>query len=58
MRLVKFLALAGLVSRRKAADLVKQGKVQINGRLVLDHFYQVHPERNQVLVEDNEDSFP
>jgi len=54
MRLVKFLALAGLVSRRKAADFVKQGKVQINGRLVLDHFYQVHPERNQVLVEDKE----
>jgi len=28
MRLVKFLALAGLASRRKAADLVKQGKVK------------------------------
>ncbi|MCI4454036.1 MAG: rRNA pseudouridine synthase [Thermodesulfobacterium sp.] len=58
MRLVKFLALAGLASRRKAADLVKQGKVQINGRLVLDLSYQVDPEKDQVLVEGKEVKLP
>jgi 23S rRNA pseudouridine2605 synthase len=58
MRLVKFLALAGLASRRKAADLVKQGKVQINGRFVLNLSYQVDPERDQVLVEGKEVKLP
>jgi hypothetical protein len=32
MRLVKFLALAGFASRKKAVDLVKQGKVKIKRR--------------------------
>jgi 23S rRNA pseudouridine2605 synthase len=37
MRLVKFLALSCLSSRRKALDLVKQKKVKIKRRLVLEH---------------------
>jgi 23S rRNA pseudouridine2605 synthase len=55
MRLVKFLALAGLASRRKAVDLVKQGKVKIKRRLGFETLsYQVDPERDQVLVEGKE----
>jgi 16S rRNA U516 pseudouridylate synthase RsuA-like enzyme len=38
MRLVNFLALSCLSSRRKTVDLVKQEKVKINGRLGFDLF--------------------
>jgi len=58
MRLVKFLAFAGLASRRKASDLVKQGKVQINGRVVFDLSYQVDPEKDRVFVEGKEVKLP
>ena len=44
VRLNKFVASAGVCSRRKAADLVKAGKVKVNGKVVkdaLDNFYKV-----------------
>lgn len=41
VRLNKFVASAGVCSRRKAADLVKAGKVKVNGKVVKEPFYLV-----------------
>ncbi len=50
VRLNKFIASAGLASRRGADDLVKQGKVTINGELADSPGIQVDPELDQVEV--------
>ena len=36
MRLQKFLAEAGVASRRKAEELIVMGKVQVNGKVITD----------------------
>jgi len=41
MPLNKYIAHSGECGRREAADLVKQGKVKVNGELVLDPGYKV-----------------
>lgn len=43
MTLNKYLAHSGQCSRRDAAGFVKQGKVRVNGELVLDPGYRVQP---------------
>ena len=48
-RLVKFLAAAGLCSRRKAGDLVKSGAVACNGTTELDPSRKIGP-ADQVTV--------
>ena len=44
MRLNKFLAKAGIASRRKCDILIESGKVQINGKVLKDYSYQVSNE--------------
>lgn len=51
MRLNKYLARAGLGSRRAVEDLVRQGRVQINGEKVADLGRQVDPNQDQVTVD-------
>jgi 23S rRNA pseudouridine2605 synthase len=41
IRLQKFIAMAGIASRRKAEELIGQGKVEVNGRLVKEPWYPV-----------------
>ncbi len=41
MRLNKYIAHAGICSRRKAAELVKRGLVQVNGKVVKEPYYEV-----------------
>ena len=41
MRLNKFLAHAGVASRRKCDEYIESGKVQVNGKKVTDFSYQV-----------------
>lgn len=41
MPLNKFIAHAGVCGRREAADLVKEGKVQVNGSIVFEPGYRV-----------------
>lgn len=43
MTLNKYIAHSGESSRRDAAEMVKQGKVKVNGELVLDPGYRVQP---------------
>ena len=44
IRLVKFIAATGAASRRKAGDLVKEGKIKVNGQICLDPSYGVKAE--------------
>ncbi|MBM3319717.1 MAG: rRNA pseudouridine synthase [Candidatus Eisenbacteria bacterium] len=50
IRINRFLASAGLGSRRKVEELVLRGRVTINGRVVLDLAARVDPERDRVRV--------
>src|SRR5262245_16180390 len=51
MRLQKFLAQAGVGSRRQAESLIASGKVAVNGEVVTSFGTQVDPERDRVEVE-------
>lgn len=41
MRLNKYVAHCGIASRRNAAEMVKEGKVMVNDKLVTEPFYQI-----------------
>lgn len=49
LRLNKFLAVAGVASRRKADTLVAAGQVKVNGEVVREPGRQVDPERDVVV---------
>jgi pseudouridine synthase len=50
MRLQKYLARAGVASRRHAEVLIQTGKVKVNGHTVTTMGYQVQPGQDQVAV--------
>lgn len=43
VRLNKYLAHAGIASRRKADELISQGKVRVNGQVVLEMGHKINP---------------
>ena len=51
MRLQKYLALCGVASRRRAEQMILEGKVQVNGQTVREMGVQVDEEKDQVAVE-------
>ena len=42
-RLVKFLSAAGVASRRAAGDLVKAGRIAVNGRTIREPGFRILP---------------
>jgi 23S rRNA pseudouridine2605 synthase len=52
MRLQRYLSLAGHCSRRKAEELITQGRVSVNGRVVNTLGAKVDPSRARVKVDD------
>ena len=52
MRINKFLASAGLASRRKCEEYVLQGRVSVNGKVVSNLAFDVS-EKDKVFVDDN-----
>ena len=50
MRLNKFISEAGVASRRKADEMIEQGLVRVNGRVVTELGAKVHPARDEVTV--------
>ena len=54
MRLQKYLAEAGIASRRKSEELIIQGKVSVNGNVVTELGTQVIPNVDIVKYEEKE----
>lgn len=50
-RLSRFLAYAGIVSRRHAEELIASGRVQVNGVTVTIQGTRIHPDTDSVLVD-------
>ncbi len=50
MRIARYLAQAGITSRRKAEVLVKKGLVKVNGVTIRDLFFQVDPKNDKVFL--------
>ena len=51
-RLQKIMAHAGLASRRKSEELILQGRVTVNGRVVDRLGTRAHPARDEVRIDD------
>lgn len=49
MRINRFMALAGISSRREADALIQAGKVKLNGKVVEDLGVKVDPEKDKVV---------
>lgn len=50
-RLQKVLAQAGIASRRKAEEIILEGRVRVNGKIVSELGTKVEPERDQIQVD-------
>lgn len=50
-RLNKFLARAGVASRRQADHLIRAGRVKVNGAIVLEMGVQIEPQKDLVEVD-------
>ena len=48
MRINKFLASCGIASRRKCEELILQGKIEVNGKIVYDLSTQIDESRDEV----------
>ena len=52
VRLQKFLAEAGIASRRKAEELIVMGKIQLNGKVVTELGTKVNTQKDVVLYQN------
>ena len=53
VRLQKYLANCGIASRRKAEELIVNGKISINGKVVTELGTKVNPKVDKVLYKDH-----
>ena len=53
-RLQKYLANCGVASRRKSEELIKQGKVQVNGKVITELGTKVDPSKDKVIYNGRE----
>jgi 23S rRNA pseudouridine2605 synthase/16S rRNA pseudouridine516 synthase len=51
MRINRFLAMCGIASRRAADQLVQEGRVCINGKIVTTPGVKVNPSRDEVIID-------
>ncbi len=54
MRLQKYIANAGITSRRKAEELILQGRVKVNGKIVKELGTKVNPDVDVVFVDEKQ----
>ena len=50
IRLQKFLANAGIASRRKCEELILQGKITVNGKVITELGTKINPEKDKITV--------
>lgn len=51
MRLNKFIAESGITSRRKAEELILQGRISVNNETIIDLAYNINPEQDEVFLD-------
>ncbi len=51
VRLQKVLAQAGIASRRAAENMIAEGRIEVNGKLVTEQGRRVDPERDVIRVD-------
>jgi pseudouridine synthase len=51
MRLNKFIAESGITSRRKAEELILQGRISINYKTITDLAFDINPEVDEVFLD-------
>lgn len=51
MRLNKFLSIAGVASRRKADELISQGKIYVNGKVASELGTVVNEQKDEVVYD-------
>ncbi len=51
MRLNRFLSECGIASRRKSEEFIKDGRVQVNGKLIIDLAFFIDPETDQIFLD-------
>jgi 23S rRNA pseudouridine2605 synthase len=51
LRLQKILSMSGVASRRAAEDLIRQGRVSVNGRTILELGTKADPARDEIRVD-------
>lgn len=54
VRLNRFIALAGVCSRREADELIKKGEIKVNGKVVTEMGLKVQPGKDKVIYARNE----
>lgn len=54
LRLQKFLAQCGIASRRKAEEMIRSGRVQVDGKVVTSMGIKIDPQSQRVLVDNKE----
>lgn len=52
LRLQKFLANQGIASRRKCEEYIKNGKVKVNGDIILELGLKVNPKKDVIMFND------
>ncbi len=57
-RLQKVLAARGIASRRSAEEIIKAGRVKVNGTVVREMGVKVNPERDNILVDNKQMARP
>lgn len=51
IRLNKFIAESGITSRRKAEELILQGRISVNNKIVNELSFKINPDEDDVLVD-------
>ncbi len=54
VRLQKFIADCGITSRRKAEELITQGRVKVNGKVVTELGTKINPQKDVVVYKDKQ----
>lgn len=52
MRLQKYMALSGVASRRKSEEMIKNGQVMVNNKIVTELGVIIDPKKDNVTVDD------
>lgn len=51
VRLNKFIAESGVLSRRKADELISQGRIEVNDKIIMELGFQIDPDNDVVTVD-------